>query len=409
MHSAYSRATSPKMNLENLDIWAAKKGIHLLGTTDFTHPLWQKELLTKLVRDKATGLYKLKDNSQGTLFMPTCEISSIYKKHVKCRRIHTLFFMPDLESAFKFSDELTKRGCNLRSDGRPIVGLEAKELAKIAIKVNKKALIIPAHIWTPWFSLYGSQSGFDKISDCFEEMTKHIYAVETGISASSAMCERVKELDNITLISNSDSHSLNKIGRECNVFEFDKISYDKIYNTLKNKDTKKFIKKIEFFPEEGRYHFDGHQKCQQSFHPKKSKKIKNICPKCNKPLVIGVLNRVNELSNFPEGRKPKKFIPVTKLFQLEEIIAHTLRKGVKTKTVQERYENLVKWAGSEFEILLNKTPKEVSTQVEPEIGEAIGRVRAGKVKVTPGYDGEYGKIEIFSQKELSKIKLARKQ
>ena len=403
MHSPYSRATSPQMNLENLDIWAAKKGVNLLGTTDFTHPRWRNELKNKLVRDSDTGFYLLKNKSNKTLFIPTTEISSIYKKGDKCRRIHTLFFMPDLESTEKFSKALETRKCNLKSDGRPIVGLEAKELAKIALDVNPKTLVIPAHIWTPWFSLYGSNSGFDSLEECFEEMSKHIYAAETGLSASSEMCWRIKELDNITLISNSDSHSLPRIARECNIFEFDKISYEKIYQTLKNKDIESFKLKIEFFPEEGRYHYDGHRDCKQVFHPKDSKKHKGICPVCKKSLTIGVLSRVNELANFPEGRKPKKYVPVQHLFQLEEIIAHVLQKGTRTQTVQNQYEKLIAWAGSEFEVLLNKSEKEIATQAEPMIGTAIQKLRDGKIKVTPGYDGEYGKIEIFTKKELAKL------
>ena len=398
MHSPFSRATSRDMTLENLDLWAKYKGVHILGTCDFTHPEWFKILKNNLTQDD-TGLYLLKNKSHGTYFIPTVEISSIYKKFDKTRRIHTILVAPDLKTAEKISRELVKRKCNIKSDGRPIVGLEAKELAKIALDANEKTLVIPAHIWTPWFSLYGSNSGFDKIHDCFEEMTKYIYAAETGLSADPEMCWRIKELDNITLISNSDSHSLPRIARECNVFEFDKLSYTEIYNTLKNKNTEKFKYTIEFFPEQGRYHFDGHAKCNICWHPKETLKKKGICPKCGKKLTIGVLYRVEELANRPLGKKPKKHIPFKKLVQLEEIIANALDKGVRTKTVQEKYIKLIKWGENEFNILLNAKIEDIEEQVESSIAEGINRLRQGKVNLSPGYDGEYGKIEIFSEKE----------
>jgi len=402
LHGPYSRATSPQMTLENLDIWAQKKGLHVLATADIVHPRWLKECQNKLILDEATQLYKLEKGSKGTYFIPATEISSIYKKNNQTRRIHTLFYFPKLEDAAKFGQEMEKRNCNIRSDGRPIVGLEAKELAKIALDINPQVLVIPAHIWTPWFSLYGSMSGFDRLEDCFEEMTKYIYAAETGISVSSEMCWRVKELDQLTLISDSDSHSLPRIGRECNIFDFKKISYQNIYKTIKNKETSKFIKKIEFFPEEGRYHYDGHTKCGISFHPDETKKHHGICPVCKKPLTIGVLSRVNDLANFPEGRKPAKHVPVQHLFQLEDIIAHVKQKGVRTKTVQSIYEDMIKWAGQEFTILLKKTRQEIEAYGEPEIALAIERLRASQVSITPGYDGTYGKIEIFSPQELKK-------
>lgn len=404
MHSPYSRATSKEMTLENLDIWANKKGMQILGMNDFTHPLWLKEIKKKVIQDE-TGLYKLKEKNKGTYFIPTSEISSIYKKGDKCRRIHTIIVSPDLETAEKIGNKLEDMGCNIRSDGRPIVGLEAKELAKIALDINDKCLIIPAHIWTPWFSLYGSQSGFDKIKDCFEEMTKYIYAVETGLSAGHEMCWRIKELDNITLLSNSDSHSPPRIGRECNVFDFEKLSYDEIYNTIKNKDTKKFKYTINFFPEEGRYHYDGHAKCGVCLHPSESLKIKNICPKCGKELVIGVLQRVEKLATRPAGKKPPKFVPYKNLVQLEEVISDAMSKGVKTKTVQTIYEKLVNELDNEFNILLNSKIKDIENLSNEIIAEGIKRLRAGKVKVSPGYDGEYGKIEIFSQKEKDKMNL----
>lgn len=302
IHSKYARATSPNMNLENLSVWAEKKGIQVISTGDFTHPVWFKELKEKL-EPAEQGLYKLKGAESPTRFILTTELSCIYTKKGKGRRVHLLLFAPSLETVEKINTQLGWIG-NLKSDGRPMLGIDAKEVVKITLAASPECLVVPAHIWTPWYSVFGSKSGFDSLEECFDEYTKYIYAIETGLSSDPAMNWRLSALDNITLISNSDAHSPPKIGREANVFNVE-MSYGAISEAIKTKDPAKFLYTIEFFPEEGKYHYDGHRLCKVSLPPEKSKKLNNICPACGKPLTIGVLNRVEELADRPEGIKPK--------------------------------------------------------------------------------------------------------
>ena len=421
LHSKYSRATSRDMDLDNLAKWAKIKGIKVLGTGDFTHPLWLKEIKEKL-EPLGSGLYKIKNQSAGWRtkvknseygisenrinFILTSEISCIYSKNGKTRKIHILVFAPDLQTVEKINTHLGWIG-NLKADGRPILGLDAKELTKIVLNINPDCLIIPAHAWTPWFSVFGSKSGFDSIEECFEEYSKHIHSIETGLSSDSAMNWRVSALDKITLISNSDAHSPSRIGRESNVFEIapSQISYQEIVSIIKEKDLNKFLYTIEFFPEDGKYHYDGHRLCKISLSPEESKKHKNICPKCGKPLTIGVMARVEELADRPVGTKPENPVPFKNLIPLEEIIADTLSQGVGTKAVREHYRSLINKLGSEFNILLDASRFSIEEASTPEIAEGVIRVREGRVKVEPGYDGEYGKIKIFEkgeQKTLSK-------
>jgi len=402
IHSKYSRATSKDMDLEALDKWAKIKGIKVLGTGDFTHPEWLKNLKEKL-EPAEPGLFKLKKNDKGTRFILTAEISCIYSKNNRVRKIHIIVFAPSFEAVEKINAHLGWIG-NLKSDGRPILGLDAKELAKIVLESCPECLIIPAHIWTPWFSIFGSKSGFDSIKECFEEYSKYIYAGETGLSSDPAMNWRISGLDKITLISNSDAHSPQKIGREANVFDAE-LSYEAISQAIKKQDSSKFLYTIEFFPEEGKYHFDGHRNCNISLSPKESKKYNNICPSCGKPLTLGVLNRVEELADRPEGVRPEAKIPFKSLIPLEEIIADALDQGTGTKGVLAEYNNLIKELGSEFNILLDASEESLEAKTLPEIVQGIIRVRQGKVDLEPGYDGVYGKIHIFSQeerKELSK-------
>lgn len=404
IHSKYSRATSKDMDLEALDKWAKIKGIKVLGTGDFTHPEWLKNLKNKL-EPAEPGLYKLKKNDQGTRFILTAEISCIYSKNNRVRKIHIVIFSPSFEICEKINTQLSWIG-NLKSDGRPILGLDSKELAKIVLNISQECLVIPAHIWTPWFSMFGSKSGFDSIEECFENYSKYIYAGETGLSSDPKMNWRISGLDRITLISNSDSHSPRKIGREANLFDTE-LSYPAIAEAIKSKDSSKFLSTIEFFPEEGKYHYDGHRNCNIILSPKESKKYNNICPNCGKPLTLGVLNRVEELADREEGGKPEKIIPFKRLVPLEEIIADALGQGVATKGVVQEYDNLIKEFKNEFEILLNTPLKDLEQASLAEIAEGIIRVRQGKVSLEPGYDGVYGKIKIFSkgeQKEISKQK-----
>jgi uncharacterized protein (TIGR00375 family) len=394
------------MDLENLDKWAKIKGIKVLGTGDFTHPEWFKSLKENLTPAEE-GLFKLKSKSQSsnakneTRFILTTEISCIYTKKNKVHKIHIIIFSPSFETCEKISAHLGWIG-NLKSDGRPILGMDAKELLKISLDTSKDCLVVPAHCWTPWFSIFGSKSGFDSIEECFDECSKYIFAGETGLSSNPAMNWRLSALDKITLISNSDAHSPSKIGREANVFDTE-ISYPEIVNAIKTKDPKKFLFTIEFFPEEGKYHYDGHRLCGISLSPKETKKYNNICPTCGKYLTIGVLNRVEELADRPEGFKPKDAIPFKNLIPLEEIIAESLNLGTGTKQVLKEYKNLIDKFGNEFKILLDATPQDLKAATLPQIAEGIERVREGKVSIEPGYDGNYGKIKIFGQGEQKKL------
>ncbi len=333
----------------------------------------------------------------------TSEISCIYTKGAKVRKIHIIVFAPDFETVEKINTHLSWIG-NLKSDGRPILGLDAKELAKIILGASQDCLIVPAHVWTPWFSIFGSRSGFDSIEECFEEYTKYIFAVETGLSSDPKMNWRLSSLDKITLISNSDSHSPQKIGREANVFDTE-ISYPAIVEAIKSKNPQRFLYTIEFFPEEGKYHYDGHRTCEVRLSPEESRKYNNICPRCGKVLTIGVLNRVEELADREYGFKPANAIPFYNLIPLEEIVAEAQGTLPGSKKSIEEYLNLIKKLGNEFKILLDLAQKEIEVVTLPEVAEGIIRAREGKVYIEPGFDGVYGKIRIFSkeeQKSLSK-------
>jgi len=403
IHSKHSRATSPQMGLEGLAKWAKIKGIKILGTGDFTHPEWFDNLKEKL-EPAEEGLFKLKAAGRGegeTRFILTSEISCIYSKGGRTRKIHIIVFAPDLKTVEKINTHLGWIG-NLKADGRPILGLDAKELAKVVLSISESCLIVPAHIWTPWFSLFGSKSGFDSIEECFEEYSKYIFAGETGLSSNPEMNWRLSALDRITLISNSDSHSVQKIGREANVFDAE-LSYPAIIEAIKEKDPQKFLYTIEFFPQEGKYHYDGHRLCGISLSPQESKKYNNLCPNCGKPLTIGVLNRIEKLADRPEGFSSPNAIPFKSLIPLEQIIADAINQGVGTIQGDREYKNLIEKFNSEFEVLLNASREDLEKFTLPEIALGIIRVREGKVFIEPGYDGVYGKIKIFSEGEQKKL------
>src|SRR3990167_11517790 len=302
IHSKYSRATSKDMDVEHLSQWAKLKGIQLIGTGDFTHHLWLEELRSKL-EDKGNGLYEYK----GINFILSSEISSIYSKNNKGYRIHNIILAPSFRTVDKINARLSALG-NLASDGRPILGLDAAELARIVFDIDENCVLVPGHIWTPWFSLFGSMSGFDRIEDCFEEQAKNIHCLETGLSSDPAMNWRVSALDRFSLISNSDSHSPSKIGREANVFDCE-LSYNEIITALKEKDRKKFLYTVEFFPEEGKYHYDGHRLCKVRLSPAETRKNKGLCPGCGKKVTVGVMNRVEKLCDRDEGFKPESAVP----------------------------------------------------------------------------------------------------
>ena len=417
IHSKYSRATSPQMEVISLDFWAKKKGIDLVATGDFTHPGYLKELKGKLEEDRSGLLstkfeaqsaskisnskFKIQDKEKDVKFILSTEISCIYKDKEKTRRLHLLILAPDFQTVDKINSALEQKKCNLRSDGRPIIGLSAKNLAQICFEANEKTLVIPAHAWTPWFAIFGSKSGYDSMEECFEELTPNIYAIETGLSSDPAMNWRLSVLDKITLISNSDAHSPRNLGREANVFDLEKFTYDEIYEIIKNKDQKKFLYTIEFFPQEGKYHFDGHRDCKFVCSPRASKKLKNICPICKKELVLGVDHRVEILADRELGFAPNGAISYKSLVPLKEIIAECLQKNKNAKAVDVCYEKLLEQK-TEFEILLELNREEIEMISNETVGEAIMRVRAGKVTAQPGYDGEFGVIKIFTEQEIKK-------
>ena len=410
IHSKYSRATSKDTDVDNLTKWAKIKGVNILGSGDFTHPLWLKELKEKL-EPAENGLFKPKaqtpDSKNDLRFILTTEISSIYSKAGKVRKIHNIIFAPSFEVVEKINTHLGWIG-NLKSDGRPILGLDSKELAKIVLNISSDCLIIPAHAWTPWFSIFGSNSGFDSIEECFEEYSKYIYSIETGLSSDPEMNWQWSALDNITLISNSDAHSSPKIAREANIFEGKDINYNLIKEAIRlgsraeQSVTLRLVKTIEFFPEEGKYHWDGHRNCELCLSPEESAKYNNVCPRCGRPLTIGVMNRVRQLSDRGPDQKPEKVIPFQRVIPLNEIIADVLGMGVSTKGVEEYYKSLVRAFGNELRVLLDIKKEEIAGASLPEIAEAIERVRQGKISVKPGYDGEFGKISIFGQEEKPK-------
>jgi len=400
LHSKYSRATSPRMDLGNLAKWAKIKGIKVLGTGDFTHPEWLRNLKEKL-EPAEPGLFRLKDGNE-TRFLLTSEISCVYSKKGRVRKIHILVFAPDFETVEKINVQLGWIG-NLKADGRPILGLDAKELVKIVLNINSDCLIVPAHIWTPWFGLFGSRSGFDSIEECFEEYSKYIYAGETGLSSDPAMNWRLSSLDKITLISCSDAHSPENIGREANVFDLEDLSFKSIIEAIKSKDPQRFLFTIEFYPQEGKYHYDGHRSCGISLSPKETKKFGGICPVCGRPLTIGVLNRVEQLADREEGFVPENAIPFKSLIPLREIIAEALGVKKGTNRVLQEYKRLIENFGSEFNVLLEINRQELEALTSPEISKGVLRAREGKVYIKSGYDGVYGKIRIFSKEEKKEI------
>ncbi|MBI2097962.1 MAG: DNA helicase UvrD [Candidatus Vogelbacteria bacterium] len=403
IHSKYARAVSPQMLLPNLALWAAKKGIGVLSTGDVTHPLWFVEISEKL-EPAEPGLFRLKKqhclpgsfDSLAPRFLLGGEVSCVYKKGGKVRRVHHLIYAPTLDAVRKINTRLAAIG-NIHSDGRPILGLDSKELLKIILDVSTDSVLIPAHVWTPWFGLFGSMSGFNSLAECFDELTPQIFAVETGLSSDPPMNWRVPFLDDRAIISGSDSHSLTRLGREATIFDFDTdLNYVGIFESLRTRD-KRFIGTIEFFPEEGKYHYDGHRLCQISFGPEETKKYSGRCPVCGKPLTIGVMNRVAELatSDRPVGWNPAWAKTFYRFVTLDELIGEALDLGKQSKAVWKEYEAAIQKFGSEFAILLDASEGDLRSGLPPAVAEAVCRMRRGEVTITPGYDGEYGVIKIF--------------
>lgn len=409
IHSKYSRACSQDLTPKNIGYWADKKGITVIGTGDFTHPKWLFELKQAL-EETRPGLYQLKDKSAQAYFMLTSEISSIYKQGEKLRRQHTCVFAPSFAAVDRFVAGLEAKGANLKSDGRPITGIHCDELVKIALAADSGNFIVPAHAWTPHFGVFGSLSGFDSIEEAFGDQAKNIFAIETGLSSDPKMNWQISSLDKYALVSNSDAHSLRKIGREANAFEIpeSELSYDSIIGAIKSRDPKKFLFTIEFFPEEGKYHLDGHADCGFSCEPEKTKSLGGKCPVCGKKLLVGVLNRVAELADREYGFVPQGSIPYKNIIPLEEIIAETFGVGTGSKRVLETYNRMTD-KYPEFEILLDLTEDQIAKISAPEIAVAVLRVRSGQVHVEGGYDGVFGKIHIFNDEERNKLLRKPKQ
>ena len=388
IHSRFSRATSPRMDLESLAHWAKVKGIGLLGTGDFTHPQWLKELKDGLLPN-GNGLFRY----GGVRFMLTSEISLIWKQDGRVRKVHVLVLAPSLESVERINRDLALIG-NLTSDGRPILGASAQHLAEVVWNADESAELIPAHVWTPWFSVFGSRSGFDSLEECFGAYTKRIFAIETGLSSDPPMNRRLSALDHLALISNSDAHSPSKLGREATLFDLPEPSYTSVIEAMKTRDPSRFLGTIEFYPQEGKYHYDGHRKCGVVLSPREATKLDNICPVCGKALTIGVLHRVEALADRADGSASVVRPPYRSLVPLEEIISQAVGVGVKTKTVSREYARLIEKFGNEFSILLDLPQKEMEGRAPEPILRGIMAVRSGDVEIVPGYDGVYGQVHI---------------
>ncbi len=392
VHSKYSRATSKNMDADSIALWAKRKGINLVGTGDFTHPAYLKEL-KKSLTPSAHGLFKLKKSKSGVHFMLTTELSNIYSYKGRTRRIHNILFAPSFESVDKITKALSKFG-RLDYDGRPIFGFNAKDLVKLVLDASDLCMVVPAHAWTPWYSVFGSNSGFDSLEECFEEQAVHIHAIETGLSSDPPMNWRLGSLDAITLISNSDAHSPEKLGREANVFECE-MSYEDIITAIKSKDKNRFLSTIEFFPEEGKYHFDGHRSCKVSFSPQQTNQHGGLCPVCGRPLTIGVLNRIDKLADRKDGFIPENAIPFKHLIPLKEIMSDVLSVGVNSVRINKLYTEVVIDKNIPELDILQDTPEHELKRLFPEtIFNGIMKVRNGLVDIAPGYDGEYGRIGI---------------
>ena len=404
IHSHFSRATSKSLVPEELFVWAQKKGITVIGTGDFTHAGWLSELQVKL-QPAENGLYQLKPELQKTLadriprscsspvrFVLSGEISCIYKRGGRTRKIHNLILMPDFESVKDLNERLSRIG-NLKSDGRPILGLDSRDLLEIVLETSDRSFFIPAHIWTPWFSLFGSNSGFDAIEECFGDLTDNIHALETGLSSDPVMNRRLSALDDYLLVSNSDAHSPEKLGREANLFDTS-LDYDSLLNAMTEQTG--FEGTIEFFPEEGKYHYDGHRKCRLSLHPSQTRSYKGICPKCGKPVTVGVLHRVHELADRKAAKLPKPFYSI---IPLSEILSEILGCGPSAKKVTTAYEELLAALGPELHILMDAPSKDIERLGGPLLAEAVDRMRETRVIRQEGYDGEYGVIRLFEEAE----------
>jgi len=389
IHSRYSRATSKALDIANLEKYARIKGLSLLGTGDFTHPLWLKELKSSLA-DDGSGIMRTKT---GFLFLLQTEVSLMYTQNKKGRKVHLIILAPDFQTVDKINSWLLTRG-RLDYDGRPIFGMDCISFTETIKEIDERIEIVPAHAWTPWFGVFGSMSGFDSIEECFAEQAKNIHMIETGLSSDPAMNWRLSALDRYSLISNSDSHSFWpwRIGRECNICEVKELSYESLIKTFVTR--KGFVETIEVDPAYGKYHFDGHRACGISMSPAEAKKHSNICPVCKRPLTIGVLHRVEELADRAEGFVPEGAVPFRRILPLSEVIAAATGSSVASKATFREYYGLVGRFGSEMNVLLSADEKELVNECGEKIAGLIIQNRKGALEVTPGYDGEYGVLKV---------------
>lgn len=402
LHSSYARATSKSLNFDTLSQWAKWKGIGLLSSADFTHPVWFREIKSKL-KETGDGLFEY----SGVKFILGTEISCIYTQGGKQRRIHCLLFFPSISDVEQFNANLGKKA-NLSADGRPIIGLSARQLLELALSVNESAVLIPAHAWTPWFSLYGSNSGFDSIDECFGSLSKYIYAVETGLSSNPSMNWRIADLDNRSIVSFSDAHSAPKMGRELTIFDSE-FSYGGLLKALKNpiapdqpQPQSKVSMTIEFFPEEGKYHYTGHRDCGVRHSPEETAKLGTICPKCARSLTVGVMHRVQQLSESgrTEGYRAKGRPPYKMLVPLQEILSEALGSPTASDKVKSEFQKLVNSFDNEMSVLLKAPLKEIEKfSSNPRVSEAIDKVRRGDISLEPGFDGVFGIVKIWSEDE----------
>ncbi|PJE76967.1 DNA helicase UvrD [Candidatus Uhrbacteria bacterium CG10_big_fil_rev_8_21_14_0_10_48_16] len=395
IHSKYSRACSSALELPVIDEWCARKGIDVVATGDWTHPAWFAHIKEHL-EEKRQGIYQLKRGGKRE-FMLVQEVSQIYSKGGKSRRVHNLIFSPSIETCEKVIKALKHRGFNLQADGRPILGIDSEDLYKLLKEIDEKIIVIPSHAWTPWYAIFGSKSGFDSIEECFgEEMSKYIYAIETGLSSDPVMNWRVSSLDNVVLISNSDAHSPRNLGREATVFEFEKPpTYDAFVRVLREKDARRLKYTIEFYPEEGKYFLDGCGECKFSCDPSESRRLHGRCPTCEKRLTLGVRHRIDELADREVTEILEAKIPYKSIVPLAEIIAEVVGvKSVQSKKVESEYFHLTNTLADEFTLLLDTPLMEIrQASTYPKLAQAIEQMRTGNVMIHEGYDGIFGSVK----------------
>ncbi len=401
IHSRFSRATSRRVNIKEIARFARMKGLSLVGTGDFTHPEWIRELQEDIVEIPNTGFFKPVKSANATFFLITGEVSTVFMFRGETKKVHHVILTPNLETAAQVNNRLAYYG-DLSVDGRPTFEMAAPLLVEEVMAVSAHNEVIPAHAWTPWFSLFGAFSGFDKIEDCYQDMTKHIHALETGLSSDPSMNWRLSVLDKFTLVSNSDSHSCWpwRIGREANVFDLEQLTYDNVLGAIRGKDSQRFKLTIETDPAYGKYHWTGHRNCGVSLPPHEALKYENLCPVCRKKLTKGVEQRVEELADRPPGFEPQNAIGYMRLLPLSDIIATVLgASSPSVKDVWRIYNRLIARFDNEYAVLIDVPLEELSKMADLEIAEAIVRVRQGKAQVTPGYDGVYGQLNLSEDVE----------